>query len=283
MSHRVGEQTATGWWEMVSRQPATALRGVVRRYTGYREFSSVPVRRKEMPFGDVGLILSFGPRIRVLDARATDGVLAEASSFVATVGTEVAVTEYTGEQHGVLIMLTPLGAGMVLDMPLGVLNGQTIELVDLLGAPARRLIERLAGIPDWDGRFDLLDDFLTARLGVARRPSPAAAFAWRRLCETDGRVPIGALAAQLRCSHRYLLSEFSAHVGVTPKSFARILRARRAGRLIAAGGMPLREVAMACGYSDQAHLSREFRAITGDSPSLWRPPASAGGPELPEL
>ncbi|MQA09426.1 MAG: helix-turn-helix domain-containing protein [Pseudonocardiaceae bacterium] len=267
----LSENSADGWWEMVSHQPDASLRGVVRSYTGYREYSTIPVRRKEIPGADVGLILSFGPTIRVLEKADTGVVLAEPSSFVAELGTRYAITEYRGEQHGVQLMLTPLGAGMVLGMPLGVLEGQAVELTDLLGAPVRRLIERLAETPTWEGRFAVLDAFVSARLSDARRPSPAAAFVWRRLCETDGRIPIGMLVDELGCSHRYLLSEFTAYLGIAPKSFARILRARRARRLISEGTMLLRDVAMDCGYSDQAHLSREFRAITGESPSGWHP------------
>lgn len=281
--HTVSAESGTGWWQMVSREPVESLRGIVRRYTGYQEYSAVPVRRSEMPFGTVGLVLSFGPRIRVLDRDDLGTPVAEPTSFVATLGTEVAVTEYTGAQHGLLAMLTPLGASMVLGVPMGALRGETVELEDVLGAGARRLVGRLADMPAWDERFDALDDFFVARLSRARRPSPAAAFAWRELCATEGRTPIGSLVDRLGCSHRYLLSEFTEHVGVPPKSFARILRARRAGRLISAGDMTLGEVAAACGYSDHAHLSREFRVITGESPSSWAPGELAEVPELPEL
>lgn len=62
----IRSDTETGWWEMVTRQPARQLRGGVRRYTGYRENSYVPYQRREIPTGDVALIMSFGPRIRVL-------------------------------------------------------------------------------------------------------------------------------------------------------------------------------------------------------------------------
>jgi AraC-like DNA-binding protein len=47
-----------------------------------------------------------------------------------------------------------------------------------------------------------------------------------------------------------------------------VLRFRRALALLAApGGAPWAEVAVACGYYDQAHLNREFRALAGRTPT----------------
>ena len=63
-------------------------------------------------------------------------------------------------------------------------------------------------------------------------------------------------------------------VGLTPKTIARVVRFDRARRLLQRGVMVLRrpmlaDLAVACGYYDQAHLDREFRALAGCSPSRW--------------
>ncbi|SCK18764.1 transcriptional regulator, AraC family [Streptomyces sp. WMMB 714] len=54
--------------------------------------------------------------------------------------------------------------------------------------------------------------------------------------------------------------------GYGPKTLARVLRLQRALGM-ADSAMPLGEVAAASGYADQAHLSREFRALAGMPPA----------------
>ena len=78
-----------------------------------------------------------------------------------------------------------------------------------------------------------------------------------------------AVAAEVGWSRRHLSRQFRACIGVTPKTMAKILRFDAAASGIRNGGR-LAEVAAACGYFDQAHLNREFRAMSGWSPTKWR-------------
>jgi len=50
-----------------------------------------------------------------------------------------------------------------------------------------------------------------------------------------------------------------------PKAVARILRFQRALRLLSEG-RALADVAYYCGFADQPHLNREFRALAGGTP-----------------
>jgi AraC-like DNA-binding protein len=79
-------------------------------------------------------------------------------------------------------------------------------------------------------------------------------------------VRIGALAETIGCSRKHLVAQFRAQVGLPPKSVARILRYERAEELLSRPGATPLDVAMACGYSDQSHLSREFRELAGTTP-----------------
>ena len=82
--------------------PAPALRGSVLGYTGYAERTDAPVTRRQVAVPTVNVILSLGPAIDVDGERRT--------SFVAGVHPDPALTTFVGEQLGIQIELTPLGA-----------------------------------------------------------------------------------------------------------------------------------------------------------------------------
>jgi len=57
---------------------------------------------------------------------------------------------------------------------------------------------------------------------------------------------------------------------MSPKAAAMVLRFERSRRLLERSARPgLAEVAAACGYDDQAHLSRDWRALAGCTPTAW--------------
>jgi AraC-like DNA-binding protein len=71
-------------------------------------------------------------------------------------------------------------------------------------------------------------------------------------------------------SRRHLAARFRDQVGLPPKVVARVLRFQCALRLMGTDGGPAwSDVALACGYYDQAHLNREFRSLAGCAPTRY--------------
>jgi AraC-like DNA-binding protein len=255
-------------WDMrsVSRPPHPRLRLHVHRYTGFTERSSEPVCRREVPVALIPLIISFGPRWRLIDP--VDAARSQhRGSFVAGLHTIPALVEHAGESAGMQIDFTPLGAHMLFALPMHSLANRVVELEDVAGRFAAELVERLFHAPSWEARFDLLDTVIARRLLAARPTSPAVWWAWRRLSETRGSVPIGSLADELGWSHRRLISRFREQVGLPPKAVARVLRFEQAVQALASAE-PGRwaDVAYDGGYYDQAHFNRDFRALAGVTP-----------------
>ena len=256
-------ESELGWMELVSGTPHPSLRLHVRRYCGYSERTAHPVRRRELPSADVTLILSLGPELRLLEPRP-----ARHTSFVAGLDERSAVTEHDGEAAGVEVDLTPLAAHLFFRMPMHTLTCCVVELDDVLGREADRLVERLHDAPTWPARFHLLDDVIRARIADSPEPSPGVDWAWQRLLATAGRVRVGALASELGWSRKRLAAGFRDEIGLPPKAVARILRFRRAVRLLERDDdRSLGEIALDCGYFDQAHLNRDFRSFAGSTPS----------------
>jgi AraC-like DNA-binding protein len=253
-------------WEMAHRAPHPALRGLVSGYVGYEERRAGPLRRREVPHGVVTLVLSFGDAM-TMSRPDVGGSAVEARSFVSGLTEGPVVTAHRGRQHGVQVDLYPLGAYVLLGVPQRHLANDVVPLDALLGGAADRLVEQLALAPGWEERFALLDGDLLQRLAVGVRPAAEVERAWRRVVSTAGRVPVEVLADEVGWSRRHLAARFREQVGLPPKRVARVLRFEHALRAVA-DASPGRwaDVAVRCGYYDQAHLARDFRDLAGLPP-----------------
>jgi AraC-like DNA-binding protein len=250
--------------QLAGRPPHPALRPHIRTLTGWYERADGPVRRSELPGGRIVLVVSFGPRMDIDGRRYT--------SFAAGLHDRPAHTEHDGLGHGIQAYLSPLGARRFFGMPMGELTRQVVELEDLLGPAAGELAERLAEAPDWAARIDLFERAIAARVLAAPPVGGELEWAWQRLLETGGAAPIGALAQELGWSRRHFAARFRSELGMTPKAVARILRFERAVARLRAGD-ELAELALECGYYDQAHFNRDFREFAGATPTAYRQPA----------
>ncbi len=63
---------------------------------------------------------------------------------------------------------------------------------------------------------------------------------------------------------------FKSTFGCGPHVFLMRRRIERAQSLMLSSRASLAEIALRCGLADQAHLSRVFRKVTGESPASWR-------------
>ncbi len=99
-----------------------------------------------------------------------------------------------------------------------------------------------------------------ARLTPAKG-SPLVAHAWQHLAASHGRRSVESLAQDTGWSRQYMADRFRAELGITPKTAARIFRFEHACGLISNLRLPLADVAAACGYADQAHMTRDWERL----------------------
>jgi AraC-like DNA-binding protein len=254
---------------LISCEPAPHLSPYVRRYYGFREETGARTRRREGPGAEVVIVLSFGPHWRIGDAVRRERPLERLSSFAGGLRMTSVLTEHEGLSHGAQVSLTPPGAYALFGVPMHALAGGTVPLSCLLGVDADRLVERLATMRAWPERFAALERALARRLDRGA-PTPGVVWAWRRLAAAQGRVPVRELQSELGWSAKRLVRRFREEIGLTPKAVSRLLRFERAAALLERADRPsLAAVAVDCGYYDQAHLTNEFRRITGVTPSLY--------------
>jgi AraC-like DNA-binding protein len=262
-------ESPTACWEMTNGAPGLGLGGMVEAYCGYSERTVRPVSRREFAAAGVVLIVGFGDPLLVVDASGHDSGR-RLSSFVAGPGGGVTRTEHAGAQDGVEVRLTPLGAYQLLGVPVGELAERVVGLDEVLGRAGAQLSERLADAVNWETRFALLDNVFTRASARGPRPDRNVVAAWSRLERHHGDLAIGELIADTGWSRRRLAERFRAQAGLTPKSAARIMRFSRARELLTRPGhRSLASIALSCGYYDQAHFNRDFRALAGCTPTEY--------------
>jgi AraC-like DNA-binding protein len=68
----------------------------------------------------------------------------------------------------------------------------------------------------------------------------------------------------------YVSRAFRHYYGMTMTEYARRQRLAQAQWQLEWSNDPIADIALRCGYSDQGHLSRELRRVTGMTPAAWR-------------
>jgi AraC family transcriptional regulator len=85
-----------------------------------------------------------------------------------------------------------------------------------------------------------------------------------------GRILVSDLCALLRLSEAHFSRSFKRTFGESPHAFVRRRRLEFAAQYMLQTDAPLIDIALRCGFSDQAHFSRRFREASGLNPSVWR-------------
>ena len=140
--------------------------------------------------------------------------------------------------------------------------------VDVLSPGLVRALDEVRGRAETPDEAAVAFQQCLARQVDARRIDPHVRAAVDLIQRERGLVTVDALARRVGLTARHLERRFNHVVGISPKRLARITRFQRALRLLDARDSPQRgaHTAAACGYADQAHFIRDFRALAGCSP-----------------
>lgn len=250
----------------VESRPRPALAGVTLREwqrpaSGGRELLILPDGCADILWSSEGGLLVVGPDLGPARHYQAPGV------------------SFTG------LRLLPGAAGAVLGHEVDELREQLVPLSTLWGSGVERVAERLGETPSLTEQRAILAELVQRRIDSVAVDREIVATA--RALATS-REPVSHLAERAGLGDRQLQRRFVRQVGYGPKTFQRIMRFRRAVAIYrasanaaqdgatgtrsttaapgAAGAPSLAELAVAAGYSDQAHFTRECRRLTGLTP-----------------
>ena len=216
-----------------------------------------------VPDGCVELIFNLGDRFEQIDA---SGVRHRQPRDL-LVGPSMRPTTAvpTGEVDLLGLRFHPGRTSAFLRAPMWQLTDRIVAMSSVIDR-ADRLLDDLGG-----QRFDRRLECLAAAFGGRSRTAPISSAVAESLAAIDrfrGVISIEHLSATTRVSRRQLERKFRDEVGLGAKHVARIARVHHALHLMnTRPSFSGADIAAHCGYTDQAHLIRECRELTGTTPS----------------
>jgi AraC-like DNA-binding protein len=262
--HTLEYEAAPGRWRFSSAAPHPPLLGIVQEYWEVEGHLS-PFRERVLPNGYTEVMVNLGPRHQLLTSAGTS--VWERAWFSGLHERAIFIESLQGT-HLVSARLHPLGAFRLLGPAIAQLVNSVVDLETVLGPPARELRTLLIDSDSPEQRFGHLERFLEQRILPGVVPSEIVCEAARRIEEAHGNLRITSIPADLGVSRKQLWLRFTRELGLSPKAYAGLQRfVWTLARLRESTGVDWSQLAAAAGYSDQAHLVRDFRRAAFASPT----------------
>lgn len=244
----------------------SVLAAYVTSMVGYESDLGAPGVHRGLPTTSVTFVLPMG---EPLDVGWMDDERSRSKRWSTVSGLRAAPAAiyHDGTQRGIQMGLSTAGARALLGVPAGSLSGELLEIYDLndTAPDLRELPGRLDGLSLETGLAEVVR-VLTAVLARNGAAGPQAEVGRALACLTRGHS-VAEVADEVGYSRRRLSTLVKEECGLGPKEYQRVARFEASRAMI--GHRPLAEVAVACGYADQAHLSRDWSGLAGCPPSTW--------------
>ena len=197
-----------------------------------------------------------------------DGCTAsQPQSFVAGQMKRFLEIEPAGRMGLIAVRFRARGAYLFFQRPLSEVAAGVVDLEDIWKQRARELTERIALAGEMTERVRIIEEALLSLLAKNGRYDRTVDQCLQLIDTNRGQLNVSELAAHLGISNRQLSRRFQHVVGLSPKEYARVSRFLHVLSLLNdRSPQTLTEIAMTCGYFDQAHFNHEFREMAGMAP-----------------
>lgn len=227
--------------------------------------SEESVSQRTFPIGCMQLIFHKGSPLYVsasggFQSRATVSGQTDYPSYL----------ESSGNLRMIVTVFEPYAAGLILRLPCELLRNREVAAEELGDRSLNELSRRVLETEDEGDCVALIESWVFGRV----HGSPGDLNAGRvrgavRAMNRDPYVSLPQLAEAANLSRKQFNRVFSDALGMKPKEFYRVVRFQRALKLMQGARETedrFSDIAYACGFSDQSHMIREFRAFSGLTP-----------------
>jgi AraC-like DNA-binding protein len=267
----VDQLEPTQWYFEVS--PPRSLAHLVACLWEMRVPTTAETRVRILPNACVDIVLYAG---ETSYGEGIAGIVAPPHcSFVVGSTLRSFIVRSVGSRHILGASLLPAGAQAILGVPARIIGERITLLDDVIGSRAAEMEEDVLSTSR-DRALACLGEALV-RLHSSRDVHSVVAHAVTGVRIAGGQKRMDALAKATNLSIRQLERVFREHVGLSPKTYSRLVRFDRAVRAIKARGVSSwTHFALAHGYSDQAHFINDFREFAGVTPAQFERELATG-------
>jgi len=235
-------------------RPGGVLSRFVDYFWAYNGYAQPHRQERVLPTGTIELVF----RVNA-DGTTASGVVGPRSS---------AMLLDTSQPFSVIaVHFKPGGGFPFFGVSADELRNQSVDLDLLWGSGAASVRDRLWEAQAADNRFAILERALIDSSSGFERDA-SVRYALSEFERSNGAQRVRDVVEKTGVSWNRLLGRFQAEVGLTPKAFSRLQRFNAVlGLVDGRREVNWTQVAVACGYFDQAHFNHDFRDFTGLSPS----------------
>ncbi|HUL16005.1 MAG TPA: helix-turn-helix domain-containing protein [Terriglobales bacterium] len=252
-------------------RPGPPLSRFIEQLWYYQNEPTSHSKERLMPDGCASLVINLAEEaIRVYDPVDTHKMVRLGRTVFNGPRTECMAID-TDEQVCVLgISFRPGGAAPFLELPTHELCNVCLNLDDLWGRLAEEMRDRVLSAPTPLAKLRVVETVLLQRLSGLWDEQPIVKYAISNIVQAPQTARIAEVVHATGFTSRRFIELFKRHVGMAPKLFCRVRRFQRVLRGITSGRpVSWTDIALDCGYFDQAHFIHDFREFSGVNPTKY--------------
>jgi AraC-like DNA-binding protein len=231
-----------------------------------------------LPDGRFQLVISLaeGPIVALTDPMGDGGGIAP--SLLIGIRSRFNIMDTAKLRAAMGVVFWPAGVHVFLGPLTDAFHNKNVSLDLIWGSMVRNLRDRLRAANDPAEKFRVLEVTLLEHLNERFQLNTAVRYALQEFARRPEIPRVQELAHRAGLSRRHFSQLFREQIGLTPKLYCRLQRFQNTLKLIPSGAsVDWAQLALAAGYSDQAHLAHEFHDFSGLSPSAYLASPSPSG------
>lgn len=247
--------------------PSPALRNYVQCFWFVDRDSVLPYCPEEFlhPDGGASIIFNLGDHFLVGETQIGQNYLFEVASTVTR------RLRFQRQVAAIGVRFKPGGIFPFLSTPLYELVSDDFLLEDIGFSQVQSVYQQIGDAQSHRDKIARIEQWLMMLLSNSGNVSPLVGASLAMIKRSRGQLAMKDVADQLYISQRQLERVFKTQVGMTPKTYARMLRVAHARHMLKRHyeRISITDIGLISGFSDQPHFIREFKSVVGLTPKKY--------------